>query len=386
MNFQVLINGIDKTSLVLRNTLKISRQRDCKNSCGFTIKSTASYIPRNGESLEIYADEVLKFGGVITNNDVEEINQTDIEIAIESTGFHHIPKRRTISSTFDTTHAGNVVTAMVDVYLSAEGITKGTISAGAEVDEYDIVCKDVLSVLDEMADMSGFVWWIDDYMQLYFMEEPPLVNSSHSLIQNGAFKNFRRVKLSQSLEDYANKIWVRSSNIEDEVYDPDADGVVVVEDTSSQTAQANIEGGTGVYGLIIDDANIKTSTDARNLGLKLLNKHKIQPKVLSFESTEMNFDANQKVNVSLPRIGLGNSYFVIDSIEIFDDGSEELNSTIKMLQLTADNKAITQNNGVEYFKKLVKKANNAPKNAKEAKAIPLTFIDEHNVFTPLKNL
>lgn len=173
------------------NTFRLSRQIEKSGSCSFTILvDDADDIPTTGQQILVKYDGTVIFGGAIS--DVRQTisgianNGHKIRATISSNGYNHIPARRSITVDYTVPMtSGGIVADMVDNYLSAEGITSGTIQAGADWDEYPSdfpdKCINVKTVLDDMANKSGYKWYIDIERKLHFLENDTITLAPHEL-------------------------------------------------------------------------------------------------------------------------------------------------------------------------------------------------------------
>jgi hypothetical protein len=117
-------------------------------------------------------------------------------------------------TTYDTT-AGSIVRAFInDGYrddgwpLSDEGITEGEISDGisiltATVFDY----KPLGDAMNELAQASGFSWWIDTDKKLHFREREE-ITAPIPIDDNG---NFRSYSIKRTRQNYANEVFLRFS-------------------------------------------------------------------------------------------------------------------------------------------------------------------------------
>lgn len=142
-----LFKHIDRARLLYAGSLQITRESEHNHTCNMTLVSTTAYAPRVGQDVLIKDNGAVIFGGVIkTVKRRLSPGSTTVFYDVFSDGYSAIPARRTVTGTFDNTTAGALVDHYVDTVLYQEGVTKGTISAGATLAEYDAVCKSIKEI------------------------------------------------------------------------------------------------------------------------------------------------------------------------------------------------------------------------------------------------
>jgi hypothetical protein len=321
---------------VKAETLSITRNTDFRNSCSFQVILDQDYLttktpPRVGERTEITVDTVLVFGGIINRvtpievgvGDGAGVNDTFC-FMVESGGYNHIPARRTITTYWnEETTAGTIVTAIRDEFLIDEGIAEGTISAGATLENaYSGEVKTLQEVLDDMAFISGYKWYIDDNATLHFAEDVTPVDAPHDIdfskvnsTNPADFKDFRNFTATETFENYRNKQFVVGG------LDDDGDEIIVSSELSSEiTARIAVEDeSTGVYGAVHRDANINSTTYKTAEAGTSATTVNITAHGLKVNDVVINIDRNtQRQVLTVPN---GNS-FTVSSVASQTSGDE----------------------------------------------------------------
>lgn len=145
------------------------------------------FIPRVGMDLKVYDEDRLEFAGVIKDCPLRRPGGPDSAVFcdVSSDGYNDILARRTVGLYRSNVTAGSIVTGLITSYLSEEGITAGTIDAGANITEYRATAKSTLDIIEDMADFSGYQWWVDAQRKLHFKENfTPVITNE---ILNGNF-------------------------------------------------------------------------------------------------------------------------------------------------------------------------------------------------------
>lgn len=373
MAYSVWIEGTDRTALLRAGSLRCTFRSNYDNSCTFALDTTAAgYLPDVGQDVVVKNGSTTIWGGVIKTLTLDKLEPGTgtgkrVEVTVSSDGYRSIPSRRTVNYTYDQKSAGYIVGQIATV-LSGEGVAAGTINAGAdpvgEGGEYDAICKSCAEILDDIASASGYMWYIDEDKHLHFFDNNIVLTAAHHLVEGAAFVDFDIEEYEIGLDPYANKVFVRGG-IGD-------DGLVVqavVEDTTEQTARAASEGGTGVYGAVINDTNISTTSDATAAATTALKRNGVIPRTLVFTTGALDYWPGTKMTVNLPTLGLSsNTYFLIEEVELFDLDGINLRSRIRATS-RKDSDFISQANqtGIEYLSKALSGAgasasgNNGPR-------------------------
>ena len=362
MDYQLWIGNSDKISLLKAKTLKINRQRDHRNSMSFTLVTDNNYIPDVGLDVTFLYDIDVKFGGKINSIKITRISPDGtLEIDVECVSFTFIPQRRSVTDYFTNQTAADIISTYVTNILYQEGISAGYIEEDNDIiAEYDVEgAKSIKEIFDDLAEIKGYVWWIDDTKVLHFREDIGLTNCYYAIEENGTFKDFNNIEVTRSIENYHNKVFVVGG-----VADT-GDRIVVAEQDNSEIASVQaIEGGSGVYGTIEENSAIETEAKATTLAQKLLSKYKVKPTEISFDTDTEGFKVSDKVYVNLPTFGINQKYYVVDSIQYSDCGKEHLKFRVVMKELSSSDKTQPDNKYNNYFSKMVKKINDISKTAK----------------------
>lgn len=211
-----------------------------------------------GQYVQIKINSVLHFGGIIssTSSQLKDESSYNIEQSVQCVGFNGVPSRRTIAIDYAAAdlYGANIADDMVDNYLYQDGIEKGTIDAGSELEnDWTDDCLNIADILDACASRSGYQWFIDKNMDLQFYQDPAVISAAaHSIDTSGSvWTDFRNVVVEDDIQNYVNKQFVVGGD--------DGTGNLIVAingDLTEQNNQQELCGGTGVYGNVIHDSGI----------------------------------------------------------------------------------------------------------------------------------
>lgn len=263
-----LYKYIDKTQLIKAGSLEVSDRMDRRNDCRFRMKvANDALLPRCGQNVKVLYNNELIFGGAIRQVNKRRINAETVnlfaDIIVE--GYNTLPSRRTVMANWSSpTYSKDIVKYVIDNYLVEEGITYDYAEFGDGYlwDEYpkDIPsnCISIAQILKDMADASGYKCYIDNTRKLHFKQEDTIVNAPYGLITGDDFLtdyHVRDIELEENQINYRNKVFFRGA--------PDDFGDVIVtwgEYMQGIKDRQDIEGGSGVYGGIIEDSEIDNTT------------------------------------------------------------------------------------------------------------------------------
>ena len=363
MSYTITVGGttINTTTntmpYLLARSLRVSLRADRRNSCAFTVVTTAAvFVPRVGQNVVIQDGVETIFGGVIKSCPVECIgavlgSNTPVYIDVMSDGYSSIPSRRTITAYYTNVSCGYIVTDYITKFLSEESIAAGTVSAGVTLATYRKGAMSLNESLDELANISGHKWYIDDAKQLQFKQEDAIVAAAHDIVEGSAFTDFRDIRVEENLALYRNKQVIRGGTLEDGsilVYSKQLDAEIA--------ARQALEGGSGVYGNVFDDTNILTEANAEVAADNLLKRYGKVPISLIFNSDATDWRAGTKLMANLPTFGISvNTYFLIEEISITDLSAGRLRFFIAATRRD-DVSFSTQRTGdyIDYFADLIR--------------------------------
>jgi hypothetical protein len=345
--FALRVAGDDKTGLLKAHSLRIKRAAEGRNECSFTLISPyASYNPAIGAEVVARLDGEIVFGGVIKERRIQRLNKNGIiysSIHVACQGYNHIPKRRTIQFRPDNVSAGHAVKYMLENVLQSEGITEGIIEDGIALFGYDAELKSVRDVLDDLAESCGFKWYIADDKRLFFLRSDTIPDAPFQLLEEGGpFLDFFDVEVTDTLEGYRNKQFVRAG-----------DRIIVMQNDSEIAARSAVEGGTGVYGEVEENINVQERLDAERLADELLFRYGSHiPATLSFSTNTLGFDAGQRLYVELPSYGASGSY-LIEQVDFTDAGGGHLQFSVYAVKKNFEKTTKRKDTWQDYFQKLV---------------------------------
>lgn len=207
MGIVVKIGGVDKSSLIVADSVAWSRRLNGSGDASFVVDDT-SYRPVAGSPVEIVEDGSVAWGGLISQLSeiaVFDTDQLNFRVRIACVTWDAILRRRVIpAEVFTSIDAGNIIIDLHTAYLAADGITLGTIDSGVHIDRYNIDHLDVETISQELARLSDKASYIDENRVLHFRD--PQVTTAPWTIADGA-SHVTSIEIERTDTDHANAIY-----------------------------------------------------------------------------------------------------------------------------------------------------------------------------------
>ena len=162
----------------------------------------------DGAPVEIYDySGNLIFSGFINYPRVTNPIGTDaLFFDIEAIDQHELADRYLVAEAFVNQTAGYIVNTILTNYLAADGVTVGNIEAGITLDVAKFPrANTVAEVLDNLAEICGFVWFIDFDKKLYFQERNATV-AGFNLTDTSRILN---INVRNDRSKYRNRQYIR---------------------------------------------------------------------------------------------------------------------------------------------------------------------------------
>lgn len=149
---------------------------------------------KKGQPVHIWGDDdFLAFGGVIDSAQERRVTPSGVLFhTIRCVDWHYLADKRVAAASYENMAAGDIVQDLINEYLAAEGIITTvdvgffslhsafyadfvddhiyTIQTGPMIREMVINYRPVSEALDAIAEKSGFIWYIDQYKRLWFVD------------------------------------------------------------------------------------------------------------------------------------------------------------------------------------------------------------------------
>lgn len=206
---KILINGIDKTSLFSPYSLNIDDEINARSTSNFRlIDKTGSYHVSPGQPVEVYDNSnTLVFGGMIEEPEEENPMETNVlYIPVTCIDQQALADRRLIGESYDNQTCGYMARDILTKKLSQEGVTEGVIHDGPTVVRAVFPYFKATQCLDDLAELSGFSWWISHDKKLYFVSRETF-KAPFNITNTSKIRN---VKVKINKDKYRNRQFIRA--------------------------------------------------------------------------------------------------------------------------------------------------------------------------------
>lgn len=371
---QVLIDGIDRSNMTTKRDFKVKQKiKDSTANLTIWADNTLASDLMPGVDIKIKLiredlSEKVLFGGIAFSIDYEipknrKINN-ELRYTIKCVDYNIIPTRRTIWTEYDgmTEFTGDIVKELVTNWLSQEGITQGNIGdgidmmqmeAGTEIVEHDT--KNIAEVFDDLANISDYDWDIDYNKALHFNKPIYTVNKYETLPYKIDHTNneYFDIQVGRTLENYANKVFIVGNLPDDNTDEPylTLDGRIRLpsEKPVAINEMIGIGGGTGVWGVPIEDESVRTMAQAVKRADKFLSQYSSIPVNINIKTRLDVYKPGDIIVVNLPYYNINNLELAINEMEI---SVKTQGDVIYTLSLINSERVAARNDLYETFKKI----------------------------------
>lgn len=338
----VKINGVDYSNKVIAPTFKITKNSNYQNDCSFNILDNTTTL-RSGMELIVFENDgtTVVFGGLIQQPTRVPKNNDQLIQTIKSLGYRQIAARRSVSVDITDERAGTVVETIFDANLdvgatNGEGFTKGTIDEGIGIDSKKGVFS-IFKLYTDLAQSSGLSWWVTDEKEFNFTRNPSYTDISKELTDGDRsldkFVCLDYPIYKEDLSKYRNKQFVIGKT---EL----GNDVIGSAENTTEIARMQALYGSGVYGNIITNNDIRYQADADAAAQAELDAYTSPPSTITFKTTD-EVDVNQRLVVTLELYQIA-GYFIVDKVVIkFDKTENMLVRTVTLKEHITTAKAVT---------------------------------------------
>jgi len=356
----ITIGGVDYSSALKMYSLRIYRKDDTKNQAQFTLTSNNTlYV---GQEVVIKIDSVTYFGGLVQNAPKELITHDTTVIHVLASSYEQVCTRRTLTGTYTLKNAGDIVQEILDKWIGedsdySEGFKLGQIDDGTFIQEYKIEASNISQIFQDLAEASGYKWWIDDNKFLYFMGNISYSNAPYEIDydtnNNDRLKDLRNPRYDPSLEGYRTREFVVGKKVAG--FAKIGAAINVIEEDRMKTLY-----GSGVYGHVTINRNVTSQAAANTAAMSILSSYDNVPGEFTFKTPTVGFDVAQKLEVTFPLVGINTmTTFYTDWIVVTDYGPElmfEVHAVKKDFSIALNTRQ--RNDWTEEFGKLKNSGDN----------------------------
>jgi hypothetical protein len=209
-----------------------------------------SWSTGSGQLCRVDLNGGTKFLGIIQDTTLKQVEDGHDQFLqdVKASSLSDVAGRMTVfsNSWVTGTLAATIITDMVSQYLCAFGITIGTMGNGYAIGaSTNYNGKNIKNVIDELANSCGYTWNIFADGKIYFMGNQGNYDGilcPYALVDGNEFYDYRNIIVSESLENYANRIVITGGT------DSTGNQITVMrEDLNTINAEQMLTGHAGVY-------------------------------------------------------------------------------------------------------------------------------------------
>lgn len=208
----LLVDGVDRTSLLRLNTLEYTDDINARNTLSCELwDETGTYHPACGEDVVLLsADGVTRlFAGTI--EEPEEVSLLGVEtgygIQITAVDYNQIPDRRLAAKVYDDTSFAAIVADLTSTYLAADNVLIGIVDDGPVFARKVFNYRTVAECFNELSEDTGYTWWISADKFLYFRARESVTAPFTISDTNETIRSFR---VKQTRGEYRNRQFIRA--------------------------------------------------------------------------------------------------------------------------------------------------------------------------------
>lgn len=205
---------LEQTGLVLIETVEIELELHTRSTARFSMVTEITqgvfYRPLIGESIRIEFEGTTIFAGTIENLSANQQQRVDdkLFVDIEAVSWEQICDRKLVADAYTNQSMNAIILDVWVDHLQEDGITIAEVDAGPTIEQAVWNYETVTQVFNDLAGLSGSVWWIDVDKGLHFVAEGTTV--APFALNDGS--QFFQASFSRERSDYRNRQFVRAGN------------------------------------------------------------------------------------------------------------------------------------------------------------------------------
>jgi hypothetical protein len=237
MAITLTIDGEDLTDLMLVESLRVSDVLNQRNTASFELRELSgaallvddadAYLvtdadaflvtgirPSVGAEVTIQDGSTVIFAGTVDGITQESLDRRQaLRVAVECADWNQLADRRLVAEAFVTPGQtlGDIVRAIVATYLDEFGVTDTAVENGPVVDRAIFNYQTVGEAFNELADLTGFAWYIDYGKDLHFFARETNT-APYALTDSSA--NWGEMRVTRDRSAYRNRQYVRAGTDE----------------------------------------------------------------------------------------------------------------------------------------------------------------------------
>lgn len=211
MALSLTIGGVARTSLWVVGSLRLNARLNTRNRATFSlVDPSGAYRPTVGAEVIIADGATRYFGGFVdsyTETLTVDGNTTALSYDVEAVSYDALADRRLVAASYESPSQtlSTIVSDVVTNTLTGDGLTTTNVDTGPVIDRLKFNYEPASRVFDELSNITGYAWWVDESKNLYFK---PRAGVAAPFDITSA--NARKVSITRTTEAYRNKQLIRA--------------------------------------------------------------------------------------------------------------------------------------------------------------------------------
>lgn len=163
--FTLLISAVDRTALMIANTLMIRNQLGQASTCTFTLESVgAAFRPTIGQSIQVYSKQLLVFGGLISQIEETVFSSTNrFVFGVTVSDWSILLDRRVVGGFFSSFSMSSIVSSLITSFLQADGVTYNSTDGDPGTSLGDVLINWITArqAFNQLSNLTGWEYSLD---------------------------------------------------------------------------------------------------------------------------------------------------------------------------------------------------------------------------------
>lgn len=226
--YNVTIDGVDRTTDILVNTLIISDElNDKQNTCNFTlVDRSGNGFPSNDEEIVITLDDgTILFGGYIVGISLSSVKDDGVVMAsVECVDYVRLLDRNLVTKAYTDQTDAEIIEDIITTFCPGFGITTTNVIEGVTIDQINFNYIQPSQALRRIADLTGRNWYIDYSKDIHYF---PLTTDPAPFNISSSSSAYFDLNISKDASQIKNRVYVRggSSLSDSTTHEQKGDGV-----------------------------------------------------------------------------------------------------------------------------------------------------------------
>lgn len=210
---QAFVSGTNESAYFLALTANITRQLGTSGSA--TVKflvASGGWVPVLGSSITIVENNKTVFNGIIDRRKYTVYPATSlVEYTAYCVDWNGLLQRHLIAKDYVAgTLLGIVQDMLMQPSINPDHIDPSGVDTSLTVDDFSFSYIKLSDALNQLADATNTIWWIDNAKVLHMIRAANATSSSYSVAENG-MQTDPEVTVEDSLANYRNTQYLRTS-------------------------------------------------------------------------------------------------------------------------------------------------------------------------------